>query len=69
MTSKPVRAKCPTCRKIAVKDGNKMFPFCSERCQLLDLGRWLDEDYKIPEEHDSRGGGAESVVPPSEDDR
>jgi uncharacterized protein len=22
-------------------------PFCSERCRLLDLGRWLDEDYGL----------------------
>ena len=24
------------------------FPFCSERCQLFDLSRWLNEDYRIP---------------------
>jgi endogenous inhibitor of DNA gyrase (YacG/DUF329 family) len=23
-------------------------PFCSDRCRLLDLGRWLDEAYRIP---------------------
>jgi len=23
------------------------FPFCSERCRLLDLGKWFDEDYKV----------------------
>ncbi len=22
------------------------FPFCSERCRLLDLGKWFDEEYK-----------------------
>jgi endogenous inhibitor of DNA gyrase (YacG/DUF329 family) len=25
----------------------RCFPFCSERCQLIDLGRWLDEKYQI----------------------
>ncbi|QDT05787.1 DNA gyrase inhibitor YacG [Rubripirellula lacrimiformis] len=25
-------------------------PFCSERCQLIDLGRWLDEDISVPHE-------------------
>jgi endogenous inhibitor of DNA gyrase (YacG/DUF329 family) len=25
-------------------------PFCSERCKLADLGRWLSEDYRVPEE-------------------
>jgi len=24
------------------------FPFCSERCKLIDLGRWLDGKYQIP---------------------
>ena len=41
---------CPTCKKPAAKDGNKWFPFCSERCQLVDLGKWFDEDYRIPAE-------------------
>jgi len=39
---------CPTCKKPSQKEGNKLFPFCSERCQLVDLGRWLDEEYRIP---------------------
>ncbi|MHC4855190.1 MAG: DNA gyrase inhibitor YacG [Planctomycetota bacterium] len=26
------------------------FPFCSERCRLVDLGAWLDGDYRIPSE-------------------
>ena len=24
-------------------------PFCSDRCRLIDLGRWLDESYAVPE--------------------
>jgi endogenous inhibitor of DNA gyrase (YacG/DUF329 family) len=41
---------CPTCRKPVSKDPArpKLFPFCSERCHLVDLGRWLGEDYRIP---------------------
>jgi endogenous inhibitor of DNA gyrase (YacG/DUF329 family) len=27
----------------------KYRPFCSERCKLADLGRWLNEDYRIPD--------------------
>jgi endogenous inhibitor of DNA gyrase (YacG/DUF329 family) len=23
------------------------FPFCSDRCRLIDLGRWLGEDYRL----------------------
>jgi uncharacterized protein len=25
-------------------------PFCSERCKLADLGRWLSEGYRVPDE-------------------
>jgi endogenous inhibitor of DNA gyrase (YacG/DUF329 family) len=43
--------RCPTCRAPVARDParpNKLFPFCSERCHLVDLGRWLGEDYRIP---------------------
>ena len=40
---------CPTCKKESKREGNKVFPFCCERCQLIDLGKWLDEEYRIPE--------------------
>lgn len=26
------------------------FPFCSERCKLLDLGQWFGEEHRIPAE-------------------
>ena len=42
--------RCPICRGPSQKDGNKLFPFCSERCQLVDLGRWLGEEYRVPGE-------------------
>ena len=42
--------RCPTCRGVVAKAGNKLFPFCSERCHLVDLGRWLNEDYRVPSE-------------------
>ena len=29
---------------------NPWAPFCSERCKLVDLGRWLDGRYQIPVE-------------------
>ena len=25
----------------------RQYPFCSERCQMVDLGRWLQEEYTI----------------------
>jgi endogenous inhibitor of DNA gyrase (YacG/DUF329 family) len=44
--------KCPICGKVmsATLDDWPQFPFCSERCKLIDLGRWLGEDYSIPAE-------------------
>ena len=40
--------KCPTCgREVDWKD-NPHRPFCSERCKLLDLGRWVNEEYRVP---------------------
>lgn len=61
-------ATCPTCRRPAIRQGNKLFPFCSERCQLVDLGRWLNEEYRVPDEPDASGGGVESASPQGRDD-
>jgi uncharacterized protein len=43
---------CPICKKPvdeAERDTRESaYPFCSERCKLIDLGRWLDGKYQIP---------------------
>ncbi len=39
---------CPICRHQTGWDGNPWRPFCSERCQLTDLGTWAGEQYRIP---------------------
>ena len=44
----PLRVKCPTCRKECSWDDNPHRPFCSDRCQLIDLGAWTEERYRIP---------------------
>jgi endogenous inhibitor of DNA gyrase (YacG/DUF329 family) len=38
--------KCPICRK-DVKREDPEFPFCSERCRIVDLGNWAAEKYVI----------------------
>ena len=38
--------KCPICGK-EVELGEAEFPFCSERCRLIDLGNWSSEKYRI----------------------
>jgi endogenous inhibitor of DNA gyrase (YacG/DUF329 family) len=37
---------CPTCRNVVLAT-NEDFPFCSDRCRILDLGKWASGDYKI----------------------
>ena len=55
-----MRYKCPKCKKpvssldhtktskVQNAEASQYFPFCSERCKLLDIGKWFDEDYRIP---------------------
>jgi endogenous inhibitor of DNA gyrase (YacG/DUF329 family) len=46
-----IRVKCPICEKvleIRAIDDLPSFPFCSDRCKLVDLGRWIDGSYRIP---------------------
>jgi len=39
---------CPVCRKITrYNTDNPYRPFCSERCRMIDLGQWLEEDYRV----------------------
>ena len=40
---------CPVCDVPVRLDATPTAPFCSERCRLIDLGRWLDEAYAVPE--------------------
>jgi endogenous inhibitor of DNA gyrase (YacG/DUF329 family) len=37
---------CPTCRKVVLAT-DEDFPFCSDRCRRIDLGKWASGDYKI----------------------
>ncbi len=63
-----MRIVCPTCKRdlrVPVEKDTgrpKFFPFCSERCKLVDLNAWLDADYRIAakpneESEDAMGGG------------
>lgn len=53
----PRKIRCPTCRKETEWENNPYRPFCSDRCQLIDLGAWIEERYRIPqEESDERPG-------------
>ncbi|GIW87599.1 MAG: hypothetical protein KatS3mg108_1923 [Isosphaeraceae bacterium] len=64
-----MRLNCPICGKafeFTSFDDQPAFPFCSERCRLIDLGRWIDGDYVIPgevREHEEAG----AVDPPPDE--
>jgi endogenous inhibitor of DNA gyrase (YacG/DUF329 family) len=47
----PETPLCVYCRQRPVNP--KWRPFCSERCKLADLGRWLKGDYRVPGAPDS----------------
>ncbi len=43
------KVNCPTCKKIVNWTEKEQFrPFCSDRCQLIDLGAWSNESYSVP---------------------
>jgi uncharacterized protein len=44
-----MKANCPICRKRTESEMHADFPFCSERCRLIDLGNWASEKYVISE--------------------
>ena len=44
-STKKTESRCPTCKKLASEP--KAYPFCTERCRLVDLSRWLNEDYRL----------------------
>lgn len=44
-----MKHKCPTCKKETDSATDADFPFCSERCRMLDLGAWAAEKYVVSE--------------------
>jgi endogenous inhibitor of DNA gyrase (YacG/DUF329 family) len=66
-----IRGKCPTCGKAyeVEKLGDlKTFPFCSDRCRLVDLGRWIDGAYVLPEKNQTEPTAPPGIEPEEADD-
>jgi uncharacterized protein len=57
-SARDLQFTCPTCKRrvrVQRKDSGtlpRFFPFCSERCKMIDLGAWLDADYRISSKPD-----------------
>jgi endogenous inhibitor of DNA gyrase (YacG/DUF329 family) len=43
---KTTSLRCPTCRTLVLRS-DPNFPFCSERCRVIDLGKWASGGYVI----------------------
>jgi uncharacterized protein len=62
--------KCPNCGKPAAWQDNPHRPFCSERCKLIDFGRWANEEYRVPvEKSRDEGGGMRDEEETMKDER
>jgi len=47
--SKKTTYPCPQCKKpVEWRPDNPFRPFCSDRCRLIDLGAWANEEYQVP---------------------
>lgn len=42
-----MKTKCPVCKKEITWENNPYRPFCSYRCKMIDLGKWLHEEYRV----------------------
>ena len=58
---------CPICGKpVPPRSRNRSAPFCSDRCRLVDLAKWLGEEYRIP---GPRAGDGVEPRPSGEDEQ
>ena len=57
--------KCPQCGASAIKPHT---PFCSRRCAQIDLGKWLNEDYRVPADDVMDEGDVEALISALEED-
>jgi len=67
-----IRGRCPICSKsfeIESIDKLPSFPFCSDRCRLVDLGRWMDgNSYSVPADVAQPTPAPDPTEPDHEDD-
>jgi uncharacterized protein len=60
---------CTNCRRTAApRAENAAFPFCSTRCKLIDLGKWVDKSYRVPACPGSSSDGDEENAGAIEED-
>jgi endogenous inhibitor of DNA gyrase (YacG/DUF329 family) len=58
MAEASVAPRCPICKEaVKPRAENGAFPFCSTRCKQVELGKWLNEEYRVPVEEDDEDPG------------
>jgi uncharacterized protein len=68
MAGKPgAKLRCPICKK-PLSNRNPDFPFCSERCRSIDLGKWASGAYVISSPVDDISDAVEESRPADSDE-
>lgn len=58
-------AICPICGgEVGPRKENPCFPFCNARCKTIDLGKWMNEEYRVPadDSEDQEGDPPDEIV-------
>jgi len=64
-----LKVSCPQCQAEVVWQKESAFrPFCSERCRLIDLGDWAEENHKISQSSQSAAPLTEEMLDSLEDE-
>lgn len=64
-----LKVSCPNCSKDVVWHTDSEFrPFCSKRCQLIDLGEWAEEGHKISQSTQGTTALTEEMLDAIEDE-
>ena len=56
-----IKTRCPICESEMISQDRTAwpdFPFCSPRCRLIDLGRWIGENYRLTADSEESLGPA-----------
>ena len=61
-----IKLRCPICKKL-VQSADADFPFCSDRCRLIDLGKWASGAYVISSPVDDAEQAIRQDIPDEDD--
>jgi hypothetical protein len=69
MGDRVATSPCPICKKpVRPRVENPAHPFCSARCKQVELGKWLNEEYRVPAEEDGESAQSADRSAPEADD-